>query len=134
MADTDSRWVALGILGACALVAPYLADAVGLELDVAASVEIVDHVVPGVTVLIASAAMIGRGRRTSTQLAAAMAATGLAMLAGLWITTSHAPLAVDALRGSAPLAASLVHIAVGPPVLALALWLLADVYRSAATS
>lgn len=135
MASPWRRWAALGVLGGWALAVPYVANAAGLELNVAPRLEVIDHVVPGVLVVAAAAIVLAlrRGDPAAYE-APVMGAGAIAMLAALWITTSHVPLLGDAAQGSAPVAASLVHGSAGPPVLLLSLWLLAGEYRTSAAS
>ncbi|MEJ7787331.1 MAG: DUF6529 family protein [Solirubrobacteraceae bacterium] len=131
MASVRGRWAALGILGAWALAVPYVAAAAGLELDLAPKLEVIDHVVPGAVILGASAIVLALRRQDPAAHEVPVIGTvAIAMLAALWITTSHIPLLGEAAQGSAPLAASLLHGAAGPPVLLLSLWLLAGEYRA----
>lgn len=106
--------VPIGLLaaGVWGTLAPWVGRWVGLEVPVPTSVEIVDHVVPGVVVLaIAAAGLAGR-----LPLAAALAA----LLAGAWITLTHAPLLVEALGDAVDLAAALFHSLPGVLVVAFA--------------
>lgn len=72
--------------------APWIAKALGLPLPVRTSLEIVDHVVPGVVVVGASAAVLS-GRLSTF---AALIATLASALAGLWMTATHVPLLLQA--------------------------------------
>jgi hypothetical protein len=99
---------------AWAVVVPYVADALGLELDVAASTEVIDHVVPGVLAAGLGAVLFGDARRAG-QLPWLLAA-GAAFLTGFWITATHVPLLLEAADGASPWGASLVHLSAGPPV------------------
>jgi hypothetical protein len=122
-------WGLLAAIGGFTAVTPYLAGAVGLDVDVAASVEVVDHVVPGLTVVGAAIAVLALGRRTGD--AQVLGAAMVALLAGLWVTASHAPLLADAADGDVGWGAALLHVAAGPPLLALSALLAARAYRSA---
>lgn len=123
--------MALGILGGWALAVPYVANAAGLELNVAPILEVIDHVVPGVVIVGGAAIVLALRRKDpAAHEVPVMGTVAIAMLAALWITTSHVPLLGQAAQGSAPLAASLLHAAAGPPVLLLSLWLLAGEYRA----
>ena len=121
----EAAWgIALAALGAWAAVIPYLGRAVGLTVDVAARVEFVDHVVPGVIVVLIGTWLVllarrpaGRGDLTS------LVAAGLAFLAGFWTLATHVPLLVEAARGLAPWGAALLHASAGPPIVVLTLWL-----------
>ena len=112
------------MLGAWAIAIPYLGPPLGLRLDVPPSVEVVDHVVPGLIVLAASAAMLALQSRGRSWRTARLVACGLAFLAGFWITSTHVPLAVEAIRGVTPWPPALWHTVAGPPIVALALWML----------
>jgi hypothetical protein len=60
-ASPQVRWAAaLTGLSAWATGVPWLAGAVGLELDVATRLEVVDHVVPGVVMLAGAAVLATR--------------------------------------------------------------------------
>lgn len=79
---------ALIVVAVLASVAPWVAKALGLPLPVPTSLEVVDHVVPGVVVVGASAlALSGR-----LPLFGVLIATLAAALAGLWMTATHVPL------------------------------------------
>lgn len=61
-ASSQARWAtALAGLAAWAIAVPWLAAAVGLELDVATRLEIADHVIPGVVMLVGAALLAMRG-------------------------------------------------------------------------
>lgn len=79
---------ALIVVAVVASVAPWIAKAAGLPLPVSTSLEIVDHVVPGIVVVGASALLLS-GRLPAF---AALIATLAAALAGLWMTATHVPL------------------------------------------
>ena len=106
--------------GAWATAVPYFAEAVGLTLDVAARVEVVDHVIPGVVVM-ACAAALATGRAADGVFA--LSAAGAAFLAGFWITTTHVPLLFDIGDAGTTWGPALLHFSAGPPVAAVALWL-----------
>ena len=117
----------LGVLGAVSILPPYVGPAVGLELfGISSTVEVVDHVVPGLTVIAFSviALLLLRGGRQSDSLPL-LFAVAVCMLAGLWETTSHVPLLFEAGEPEAPWGTVLMHSLVGPAVLALSIALLA---------
>ena len=118
--------LALAVLGALSILPPYLGPALGLELDVAAKIEVVDHVVPGVVVVLCGvlAALLARRQEEVGHGAPALALTGLCFLAGLWQTSTHVPLVFEAGEPATPLGAVLLHSVVGPMILGLALWLI----------
>ncbi len=122
------RLAALAALGAASAVAPYAARAIGLEVDVPARVEVVDHVVPGLVAIVSCAVAIGTGARRSSTLTVLVVAS-VCLLAGLWVTTTHVPLLLDAAEGLVSWSAAVLHSVPGPPLVGLSLWLLADSLR-----
>lgn len=113
----------LAALGAWSIAVPYVAPALGLNLEVRPGVEVIDHVVPGLAVVVAGAALvlILRNRRESLLVAALI---GVVFLAGFWMLSTHVPLLVQAGRDLAPWAASIFHTAPGAAIAIVALWLL----------
>lgn len=117
------------LIGALSILPPYVGPPLGLELDVADDVEVVDHVVPGGVVVVCAAlaavvARRGRDERLGAPgLALALALPGLCFLAGLWQVATHVPLVADAGEPQAPWGGVLLHAAAGPVILVLALWL-----------
>ena len=119
------RWlIALAALALWSIVPPYLGPVVGLELDVAASVEVVDHVVPGLAAF--AGALIARAevRRGAADSIRALAALGVCALAGLFQTASHATLVLDAGGPLQPVDSVVLHASPGPALLLASLWLL----------
>jgi hypothetical protein len=114
---------ALAALAAWAVLVPWLADAVGLDLGVSTRLEVIDHAAPGVVAL-AAAALLSHPVSAAPDAAGRLAAGAIAVLAGLWITTTHVALLGDAIDGAEPWGASVLHLSAGPPVLALGVWLL----------
>ncbi len=114
------------LAGAWALLPPYT----GPALATADAVEFADHVVPGVAILAVSlaAALIARRGASGSLLFAA----GLVVaLAGFWMTATHLPLVLQAMRAEAPWGATIYHSLPGLAVLALGtLW--AATYRAGA--
>lgn len=116
----------LVLLGGLSILPPYLGPAVGLELDVRPSVEVVDHVIPGAAIILCgglSFLLVNRAAGEEESLLV-LAATGVCVLAALWQTVTHVPLLFDAGGSDAPWGAVLLHSTPGPLLLALALWLL----------
>ena len=66
---------------------------------------------------------ITRGGRAPDSLTV-LAALGGCLLAGVWETSSHAPLLAQAGEAGSPWGAVLLHATPGPAIAALALWLL----------
>lgn len=112
-ADGPGAWrrfgALLAALAALGTAAPYLAVPLGLEVNVPAGVEVVDHVVPGAVLLaVAGSAIAAR----TLPLAAALTA----VLASFWMAATHVPLLAD---GDEPLGAALWHSLPGFGLLAL---------------
>ena len=122
---------ALAALGALTIATPYLGKELGLRIDVPSKVEVVDHVVPGVIVVVLSALWLvvlsGRARATGSLLL--LAAAGVFFLASLWLTLTHVPTLIEAVGGDVPWGPALFHSAAGPPMLGLSLWLLVPQLR-----
>jgi len=118
----QARWaLALAGLAVWATVVPWLAKAVGLGLEVATRLEVVDHVVPGVIMLVGAALLATGAGAPGGRVW--LGAGAIAFLTGLWITATHVPLIPDALDGLAPWGAALLHLSTGPPILILGLWM-----------
>lgn len=95
---SHARWAAaLAGLALWATVAPWLAEAVGLEFAVPARLEIVDHVLPGVVMLAGAAVLATRGAVPGGLVW--LGAGAIAFLVGVWTTATHVPLVPDALQG-----------------------------------
>jgi hypothetical protein len=119
------RWlIALAALAVWSIVPPYLGPLVGLDLDVAASVEIVDHVLPGVAACAGALITLAEVRRGAADSIRALAALGVCALAGLFQTVSHATLVLNAGGPLQPIDAVVLHASPGPALLVLSLWLL----------
>ncbi len=124
------RWAAaLAAVAAWATIVPWLAEAVGLGLDVPTRLEIADHVVPGVVTLVAVALLAVLGGRSASTVW--LGVGSVTFLAGLWTTSTHVPLIFDAFEGATPWGAALLHFSAGPPILVLGLWVLLRSLRSA---
>ncbi len=119
------RWlIALAALAAWSIVPPYLGPLVGLDLDVPATVEVVDHVLPGLCAIAAALVALAAARRGETDSIRLLAALGVCTLAGLFQTVSHATLVFNAGGPLQPVDAVVLHASPGPLLLALSLWLL----------
>lgn len=116
----------LAILGLLSILPPYLGPEIGLKLQgIASSVEVVDHVVPGIVIFLAAGGsflLVRAGRLAQDSL---VLATGVAlsMLAGVWQTSSHIPLVLDGGRPESPWGAVILHSTLGPVITGLSLWL-----------
>lgn len=116
--------MALAALAAWSSVPPYLGPLVGLELEVASTVEVIDHVIPGLSAVAAAGIALFDARHGQTDSVRALAALGICVLAGLFQTVSHATLVLDAGGPLQPVGAVVLHATPGPALLAFALWLL----------
>ena len=97
----------------------------GSNLNVAAKVEVVDHVVPGVVVAVCAglAALLVRRGGAAEASVAVLALTGMCFFAGLWQAATHAPLVFEGGGSESPWGYVLLHSSPGPAILAIALWL-----------
>ncbi len=107
---------------------PYVGPALGLELNVAAKVEVVDHVVPGALIVVCGGLAALLARRVAGEQLLALA--GLCFLAGVWQAATHAPLVLDGGSPAAPWGSVLLHSTAGPVIAALALSLTMKVYSA----
>ncbi len=121
--ESRPRSLALPLIGGLAAVWATLPPYSGPSLTASRQAEVVDHVVPGAVLMIASAVglVAARGFRHS---APTMLACGLLVaLSGVWMTATHVPLVVQAGGGGISWAAVAYHAAPGLAVLALgAVW------------
>jgi len=117
--------IVLALLGVWSVFPPYLGPPLGLGLNVAADVEVVDHVVPGVAVALCAglAALLVRRDSAAEASAPVLALTGVCFLAGMWQAATHAPLVLDGGGSESPWGSVLLHSSPGPAILAIALWL-----------
>lgn len=116
--STRGPVAALVALGAWTIAVPYLARPLGLAVDVAASIEVVDHVVPGLLVALAGGWLAWRGRGDPVG-PAGLVASGICVLAGFWVLATHVPLLRDAADGREPWAAALWHFSTALPIISL---------------
>jgi hypothetical protein len=116
--------VALIAVAAWSILPPYVGPLLGLELDVSATVEAVDHLIPGLLAVVAGGAALLLARRGRSDSTAAFAAFAVCALAGLFQTVSHIPLVRDAGDPLQPVGSVVLHATPGPVLLALSLWLL----------
>jgi hypothetical protein len=121
--DADiRRFGALAVLGAWTIVVPYLGRAIGLVVDVASSVEIVDHVVPGTLVAAVATYLAVNAYRDTLPKLARPVGGGICFLAGFWVLATHVPLIVQAFQGKAAWGSTLWHASTAVPLVALSLW------------
>lgn len=117
------RAAVLAAIGAWTATVPYLGEALGLVVEVAARVEVVDHVVPGALV-VASGLYLHRLARQGALSGrpTALLASGVAFLAGVWVLATHVPLFGDAARTDVSWEAAIWHSLAALPIVALAAW------------
>lgn len=115
------------LVGGLSILPPYVGPPLGLELDVPASVEVVDHVLPGTVVALCGGLTALRkhwGLETQPSIPTLLLYSS-AFLAGLFQTATHVPLVFDAGERLTPLGAVLLHATLAPVVTVIALWLTA---------
>jgi hypothetical protein len=115
----------LVLAGGLSVLPPYLGPALGLGLDVQGTVEVVDHVLPGVVVALCGGLMAHSARRGTQPGLASLTLYSTAFLAGLFQTATHVPLLFDAGEPLTPWAAVLLHGTLAPVITVTALWLTA---------
>lgn len=111
-------------MGAASLPLPFLARPLGFDVNVPLSLELIDHVVPGVAVTTSALYLwFTRSRRDRGEDVSYLIAVAIAFLAGLWITATHIPLLVHSAAGKAPWDGTLWHSLPGLPIPLIALGL-----------
>ena len=93
-------------------------------------VEVVDHVVPGVVVIVVSLISVAVARRSSTPGPFLFVAGLVVLLAGLFMVATHVPLVMQATRDEAPWGGTVFHTSAALAVFGLGL-LWATTYWSA---
>lgn len=117
--------VILCALGAVTVIVPYLGHAIGLGVNVASKLEIVDHVVPGALVAATGGCLFLFARREQAVDAwVTLVGGGVGFLAGFWVLATHAPLLADAAGGRARWGAALWHASTALPIVIVSLWYL----------
>ncbi len=120
----ERRLLALALIAAWSIVPPYLGPLVGLDLDVSSTVEVVDHVIPGLCAVAAAGIARFDARHGQTDSLRALMALGICVLAGLFQTVSHATLVLNAGGPEQPVGSVVLHATPGPVLLVFSLWLL----------
>jgi len=118
------RLLALAAIAAWSILPPYLGPPLGLELDVSATIEVVDHVIPGLCAIAAALIArfdVGQGQGDGYR---ALAALGVCVLAGLFQVVSHFTLVLGAGEPGQPVSSVVWHATPGPVLLLFSLWLL----------
>lgn len=110
-------------IGAWTMVVPYLGSALGMDVNVAAIVEVVDHVIPGAIVVAAGICLhrLARRRPLAGERFALLAA-GIVFLAGFWVLATHLPLLQDAADERTTWEAAIWHSIAALPIVGLAGW------------
>jgi hypothetical protein len=93
----------------------------GPKLNVAASTEVVDHIIPAIIVVLASIVGIMAGRRAQGPGALRLIGGMFVLLAGLWMMATHLPLVAEATRDEAPWPATIYHTSAALAVFGLGL-------------
>ena len=122
--NLERALVALVAVALWSIVPPYLGPVLGFELDVSSKVEVIDHVVPGVSAAIAACIALSYARRGQTDGVAMLAALGVCVLAGLFQSVSHLTLVLNAGGPQQPVDSVVWHATPGPVLLVLSLVLL----------
>ena len=124
-AARQQHWLlALAAVGALSILPPYVGPPLGLELDVSSTVEVVDHVIPGLCAIAAALIArfdVGQGQGDGYR---ALAALGVCVLAGLFQVVSHFMLVLGAGEPGQPVSSVVWHATPGPVLLLFSLWLL----------
>ena len=81
----------------------------GPKLNVSASTEVADHIIPAIFVVLASVVAILAGRRPQGPGALRLMAGMVVLLSGLWMLVTHLPLVAEATRDEAPWPATIYH-------------------------
>ena len=84
-------------------------------------VEVVDHVVPGVVVIVVSLVSVAVARRSATPGPFLFVAGLVVLLAGLFMVATHVPLVMQATRDEAPWGGTVFHTSAALAVLGLGL-------------
>ena len=85
------------------------------------SVEVIDHVVPGLLVVAVSIAALIVAWSSARPWSVVFLSGGVVATAGLWMVATHVPVLLQAIRGEAPWGATLYHLAPSAAVLWLGL-------------
>jgi len=108
--------LALG-LALVAILPPYI----GPQLDVAARVELMDHVIPAAVIAVVGFAGLVAARRRKQGPNTPLIAGLLVALAGFWMVATHLQLLAQAARDEVPIGAAVWHATPGGLVLGVGL-------------
>ena len=119
------RWlIGLAAVALWSIVPPYLGPLLGLELDVSSSLEIVDHILPGLSAFAGALIALSEARQGRTDSIRYLVALSVCVLAGLFQTVTHFTLVLDAGGPLQPVDSVVLHATPGPVLMLLSLWLL----------
>jgi hypothetical protein len=111
-----AKGIALAVLGAFGVATPYLGYLFGIQVHVAARVELVDHVAPGLAIAISGLALCSHRVVSAgpggTGYLLRVGLVALAFSAAFWMAATHVPLLVEASR-SGGWGAAIWHAAAG---------------------
>jgi hypothetical protein len=102
---------------------PYLGRAIGIVVDVASKVEIVDHVIPGTVVAAVGTYLAVNAYRSTLASEARAIGGGFCFLAGFWVLATHVPLISQAAQGKEAWGSTLWHAWTSVPIVGLSLWI-----------
>ncbi len=105
------------IIGAWSVLPAYTGPSLATETRV----EVADHVVPGVVLIVLSVTLVALERRRPASPTWRLVAGFAVLLSGIWMTATHVPLVAQAMRGEVSAAATAYHTVPGLVVLALGL-------------
>ncbi len=119
--------LALMLLAGLSMLPPYVGAPLGLKREVAASVEVVDHLLAGGVVALCGAlgALLVRRRPLAQAGVPGIVLYSSAFLASLFQAATHAPLLFEAGRGITPWGPALLHSTLAPVITVIAVWLTA---------
>jgi Na+-transporting methylmalonyl-CoA/oxaloacetate decarboxylase beta subunit len=93
----------------------------GPSLNTETRVEVADHVVPGVVLIVLSVILVLLERQRSFSPTLRLAAGFATLLCGIWMTSTHIPLVAQAMRDEVSAGATAYHAVPSLVVLALGL-------------
>lgn len=102
------------IAAAVAVLPPYTSSDIGTSMRV----EVADHVIPAVVMVVLSLGALARRRRTTSGTFPLVTGLGV-LLAGLWMTATHLPLVAQATRDEVDVGIAAYHTVPGLIVLGL---------------
>lgn len=115
----------VAVLALWGMLAPYAGRLAGFEVNTRPIVEVIDHVVPGLVLLLLAALAGGTGRGS-------LPAALLGVLAAFWMVATHVPLVVEAAAGGVEWGAAMWHSLPGLLLLVITLWGALIAYRTPA--